>query len=290
MGDPTIPDYEFIAYIDESGDPGLKRVRPVDEAGSTEWLVISAVLVRRYRDDETKAWVTNLNNAVGRTHNHVIHFKDLDEDQKLTMCHEIAKLPVRIFCVASNKKNMRGYTNEKAASVSTKQWFYNWIVRILIERVTDFCLRFAEDEGLQRRHVKFVFSQTGGHSYSQTAAYHDLIKRQARGKTIYLNKWSPRWEVMSFHLVENYPHYQRAGLQLADVAASAFYQAVDNLDTGPCRCDYAEALSPRVAHDAGHDKRDYGLVLQPTRYWEANLSADQERIFRFYGYKFKKKW
>lgn len=289
MGEPIIPDYEFIAYIDESGDPGLKRVRPIDETGSTEWLVISAVLVRRDRDNETKSWVTDLNKAVGRSHDHVIHFKDLDKDQKLVICQEMADLPIRIFCVASNKKNMRGYSNEKAAKVAAKQWFYNWIVRILLERITDFCLRYAEENKLSRRHVKFVFSQTGGHSYSQTAAYHDLIKRQSQGENIYLAKWKPRWEVMSFHLVENYPHYQRAGLQLADVAASAFYQAVDNLDTGPCRCDYAEALSPRVAMDADGNKRDYGLVFQPSAYWKADIGSDQEEIFRFYGYDFKRK-
>ena len=287
MSDPVVPDYEFIAYIDESGDPGLKRVRPIDEGGSSEWLVISAVIVRRGHDDETKAWVTDLNRAAGRIHDHVIHFKDLDAAQQLTVCKEMAKLPIRIFCVASNKKNMRGYTNARAAAAGSKQWFYNWIVRILLERVTDFCLRYANDNGLSRRHVKFVFSQTGGHSYSQTAAYHELIKRQSRGKTLYLTKWEPRWEVMSFHLVENYPHYKRAGLQLADIAASAFYQAVDNLDTGPCRYDCAEALSPRIARNEDGEQYDYGLVLQPSKYWEAKLSDDQKQIFRFYGYKFK---
>jgi len=290
MGDPTIPDYEFIAYIDESGDPGLKRVRPIDETGSTEWLVISAVVVRRYRDHETKGWVTDLNKAAGRIHDHVIHFKDLEDTQKLIVCQGMAELPIRIFCVASNKKNMRGYRNEKAEKVGAKQWFYNWVVRILIERVTDYCFRYAVDEGLERRHVKFVFSQTGGHSYSQTAAYHDLLRRQSFGKSIFLNKWAPRPEVMSWHLVENFPHYQRAGLQLADVVASSFYQAIDNLDTGPCCCDYAEALNPRVAWDADNNKRDYGLVLQPTPDWKAALSSDQEQIFRFYGYDFKKKW
>lgn len=35
--------YGFVAYIDESGADGLKRVRPKDPAGSSEWFVLSAV-------------------------------------------------------------------------------------------------------------------------------------------------------------------------------------------------------------------------------------------------------
>jgi hypothetical protein len=29
--------YEYVLYIDEAGDDGLKRVRPIDGAGATEW-------------------------------------------------------------------------------------------------------------------------------------------------------------------------------------------------------------------------------------------------------------
>ena len=65
MGDPIIPDYEFIAYIDESGDPGLKKVRPIDPGGSTEWMTISAVLIRRANDHQASAWVSEINNAIG---------------------------------------------------------------------------------------------------------------------------------------------------------------------------------------------------------------------------------
>jgi hypothetical protein len=226
------PDYEFVAYIDEAGDPGLKRVRPLDQVGSTEWMTISAVLVRRRYDDDLKAWVSEVLQTIGSANSQIIHFKDLTDSQKLAVCADLSQRPVRLFVVASNKKNMRGYRNERAEKAGSRQWFYNWLVRLLIERVTDYCFRYAVRNGLVRRHVKFVFSQTGGHSYSQTAAYHELLKYQSRGGSMMLNKRVPRWEVMSFKLVEHFPHYKRAGLQLADVVASAFYQAVDNLDTG----------------------------------------------------------
>ncbi len=282
----SIPDYEFIAYIDEAGDPGLKNVRPIDDRGSTEWMTVSAAVICREREQEAIEWVAKINKKIGVENTQVIHFKDLTKEHRLTVCEEVAKLPVRLFVVATNKKNMRRYQNDRAAKVPSKQWFYNWIVRILIERVTHWCGRRADRHKLARRHVKFVFSQSGGHSYSQTAAYHELLKKQARGGKPYLSKWVPRWDVMSMHLVENYPHYKRAGLQLADVTASSFYQAIDNLDTGPCETSYAKALRPRMAHNVSGYYDDYGVVLQPTPCWSAEISSDQREIFEFYDYDF----
>lgn len=280
------PDYEFIAYIDEAGDPGLKRVRPIDNIGSTEWLVLSAVVVRRENDPLLPDWVAAINQANGSENTQVIHFKDLTQQQKLTASRTLASHPVRLFAVASNKKNMRGYRNERAEKAGSKQWFYNWIARILLERITHVCHQHATKHNLARKHVKFVFSQTGGHSYSQTAAYHELLRYQSRGTRLILNKWTPKWEVMHWRLVEAYPHYKRAGLQLADIVASAFYHAVDNLDTGPCDTQYAEALRDRIAFLDRDQHRDVGVVLQPTPPWEADISDEQKEIFRFYGYDF----
>lgn len=283
------PDHEFIAYIDESGDPSLKRVRPIDEVGGTEWFVLAAVLIRRDNDTKTLGWVSAINRQLGSSNDQIIHFKDLTDEDKLTASKLVGDLPIRVFAVASNKKNMRGYRNPKAEQFNRQQWFYNWMFRILAERITDYCARFAHDKSLTRKHVKFVFSKTGGHSYSQTAAYTELMKYQARGGRMILQRRTPRWEVMSWKLVEDYPHYKRAGLQLADVAASAFYHAVDNLDTGPCNTSYAEALHTRVAFDE-NGRSDYGLVLQPFPDWKAEISEDQRSIFRFYGYEFLKRW
>jgi len=34
----------YVVYIDEAGDPGLTRVRPIDENGASDWIVLRAVL------------------------------------------------------------------------------------------------------------------------------------------------------------------------------------------------------------------------------------------------------
>ena len=37
--------YKYIAYIDEAGEVGLNRVLPFDRSGSSEWLILAAVVV-----------------------------------------------------------------------------------------------------------------------------------------------------------------------------------------------------------------------------------------------------
>jgi hypothetical protein len=33
-------EYEYVAYIDEAGDPGLKRIGTKESPGSTEWFIL----------------------------------------------------------------------------------------------------------------------------------------------------------------------------------------------------------------------------------------------------------
>jgi len=37
---------EYIAYIDEAGDFGLRNIAPIDPRGASEWLVLAAVVIR----------------------------------------------------------------------------------------------------------------------------------------------------------------------------------------------------------------------------------------------------
>lgn len=289
------PDYEYIAYIDEAGDPGLNRVRPIDDAGGTEWMVIGAALVRKNNELMPPKWVGDILNDIGIRQRPDLHFRDLSPTRQIRVCAMMANLPAVYFVVASNKKNMRGYKNERVEAKSySQQWFYNWLCRILLERITDFALRDSRKHHGSAKKVKFEFSHRGGHRYSQTKAYHWLLKTQARVDQTFLKKRVPKWEVMDYRLIEVYQHRERAGLQLADAVASAFYTAIDNLDTGPCFQAPAEALKTRIAfeHGSGGEKllRDYGLVLQPTPDFEVAISEDQRAIFRTYGFDFEKKW
>lgn len=287
-------DYDYVVFVDEAGDPGLNRVRPIDSVGGTEWMVIGAALIRRVNEAQPPKWVGNILQDIDVRQRPDLHFRNLSPTRQLRVCALMSNLPAVYFAVASNKKNMRQYKNERAEAKSyAQQWFYNWLCRILLERVTDFVLRDAMAKYGAPRKVKFEFSQRGGHRYSQTKAYHWLLQTQARAQYMVLSKRVPKWEVMDYRLMEVHQHKDRAGLQLADAVSSAFYTAVDNLDTGPCYYDPAKALRTHIAFEKNEygEKlfHDYGIVLQPTPDFKVSISDEQKEIFRYFGYTFKKR-
>jgi Protein of unknown function (DUF3800) len=278
-------EYGYIAYIDEAGDPGLKKVRPIDENGASEWLVVSAVVMKAKREPYVLGWVQSIIDDLGVKQRRDLHYRALSPTRKLAAGQQIAKLPIRGFAICSNKKNMRQHHNPRAAKVPSQQWFYNFCVRLLLERVTAFCAeRTVADHG-KVMPIKIEFSERGGHRYSQTNAYHYYLRQQQQGGTVFLTKRVPVSSMLDWNLMRAFPHEERAGLQLADFVASAFYQAIDFLGPGEWNTAPAEALLPIIATENGK-RNDFGAALFPSRWWEAGLLPEQEQIFRFYGYDF----
>ena len=46
-GAVQVPGYEYVAHIDEANDLGLKRLRPADPKGASEWFVLAGVVTPR---------------------------------------------------------------------------------------------------------------------------------------------------------------------------------------------------------------------------------------------------
>src|ERR1700757_4697244 len=109
-----IPKPYYVAFIDEAGDPGLKTVRPVDATGATEWLCLGAVLTSVKHEDAIASWVQSLLAKAEARNRSELHYRNLTDHQKRIVVSEMAQLPLRSFILASNKKNMRGYRNERA--------------------------------------------------------------------------------------------------------------------------------------------------------------------------------
>jgi hypothetical protein len=284
MAGNAAPNPYYIVFIDEAGDPGLKAVRPIDPVGGTEWLCLGAVVIRASQSHNAVGWVRSmLDQAEVRTPD--LHFRNLADHKKRIVCSSMAKLPLRAFVLASNKKNMRQYRNPRAERLKSQQWFYNFCLRMLLERVTHFCFEHAKSEGATDRLLKIVYSERGGHSYGQTVAYQELLKSQSKAGTLLLTKRRIFWEVLDWRLTEAASHKSSAGAQLADIVASSFYQAVDTLPPTKWDNSYAKLLKPRIATDDGV-YLNYGLALQPTPPSKAKLTDQQKEIFEFYGYKF----
>lgn len=278
-------EYGYIAYIDEAGDPGLKRVRPIDQNGASEWLVLSAVVMQAKREPDVLGWTQSIISNLGVKQRHDLHYRTLSPTRKISAGEQIAALPVRAFAICSNKKNMRGYHNPRAAKTPSQQWYYNFCIRLLLERVTAFCAaRTVKDHG-ESKLIKIEFSERGGIRYSQTAAYQYYLRQQQQGGQIYLKKREPVMSMLDWDLMAAHPHQERAGLQLADYVASAFYQAIDCGGPGAWDMEPAKSLAPILPKEAGLH-RDFGVALFPTPAWRADLTTDQKRIFEFYGYDF----
>lgn len=276
--------YEYVLYIDEAGDDGLRRVKPLDPDGGSEWLYIGGILIRAQHEMDTIAWCKAIRTEINSMQGPALHYRDLSPKKKRRACELLATYPCRFFTVVSNKKNMRGYNNTRAAKRGSKQWYYNYCVRLLMERASNFCLKDSVNRFGKPRYAKVIFSARGGHSYGQTKAYWEVLKAQAVGGSTYLNKREIAHQVLRYGLIEYVPHYSVAGLQLADVIASSVYQAADAL--GPkWALEPAQALEPRIAQENGVIA-DYGVVLQPTPPRKASLTDDQKLIFRYYGYQF----
>ena len=114
--------YDYVLFIDEAGDDGLTRVKPIDPDGASEWLVISGVLVRAEDEGQTRVWLDNIRRDINSLQSPLLHYKKLSPAKRLRAASMLGDMNVRIFTVCSNKKNMRGHLNERAGAAGGKQW------------------------------------------------------------------------------------------------------------------------------------------------------------------------
>ncbi|TDE40815.1 DUF3800 domain-containing protein [Antarcticimicrobium sediminis] len=279
MDHEIMSSYKYVLYIDEAGDDGLTKIRPIDANGASEWLILSGYLIRAEHENSCRDWLDSISDKI-QCQSPIIHFRELSPMKGTRAAELLASHPARAFVVASNKKNMRGYRNERAAQAGGKQWFYNWLVRVLLERVTEFCLRDCASTPRSEDKVKILFSKRGGHSYGQTKAYLEWLRLQ---RDPVLKKRKIDFRFLSFQLIDYIPHYQDPGLQCSDIIASAVFRAL-NIENKNRSIDAATKLAPIMARDEFNEIRDFGLVLQPTNPQILTLTAEQAEIFLHYGF------
>jgi hypothetical protein len=268
-------------------------VRPMDPEGSSEWLIVSAILVRKESEDKLDSWYADMRSRLVKFKGKAIHFAKLNDTNKLITCQFLSKRPVTIFSVCSNKKNMKGYANPFAELRSLdRNWFYCWLTRVLLERITHFVLNDSMLRAGKPAKVKLIYSHRGGLSYSQLNAYFALIKMQGRVGGLYLELGKVYFETLDMRLVEVIPHFEHLGLTFADIAASAYFKGCDIYNTHACDPRFAQALKPRMASVEYRDETEiesyrtyagYGVKLLPS-FRSANITKEQSLIFKFYGY------
>lgn len=134
--------------------------------------------------------------------------------------------------------------------------------------------------------MRLEFSSRGGLNRSSLTGYLNWLKIQSGEGNNYLPLGSIVWETIDEELIFIYQNKQRAGLQLADTVASAFFKACDHLDTGQCDAEYAKLLAPRMCRDPDGNHAmasGYSVKLMP-KLADAKLLPVQAEIFAHYGY------
>lgn len=284
----------YVAYIDEAGDDGLKKVYPFHENGSSEWFILSCILVRIENDHNMLEIVKEAISQFSNVQRKDIHYRDLIPAKKNIICKAISNARVRTFVVMSNKKNMQNYVNlrvENSAQLYTngRNWFYWWVARCLLERVTEECENISALEGHNDKKLRIIFSRRGGMNYLHFREYIKKLSWQSQTNALYLRTGDIRWSVIDHSEIHAHDHKSMAGLQLSDVVASAFYQSVAETNTKDCDPQFAKLLKKTVAFkeiktNRGGEYRQrfgYGIKILPALK-HAKLTVSQNRIFDFY--------
>lgn len=271
----------YILFVDEAGDPGIKNVSTGD--ARYDWFTLGAVVVRPDVEPSIVDWIREATAGMKGRQSPGLHYRNLTAGGKLAVCDCLGGKPMRAFALASHKTNMRRHLNPRLSTDERSSRFYNWCIRFLFERVTEWCERQSIEDFGEKRPIHVVFSQRGGHNYKKLYWYlFTKLRWQEEAGMLYLERPVIRG-MMDASRCEIVPHESRAGLQLADVVASSFYQAANSgittHDPEP-----AKKLRRVIARPlAGRSKANFGLTLLPMPE-QATIPEADRGIFRFYGY------
>ena len=133
-----------------------------------------------------------------------------------------------------------------------------------------------------------VFSQRGGMSYPRLLSYLNLIRFQSEVGSLYLKEGDLAWSVVDLKQIYDVAHKNETGVQLADVVAGAFFEAVCIERKAPPDPTYAKILLPRFYRGPNGVILEHGIKPMP-QLRRAALLPSQREIFEAVGYP-KKGW
>lgn len=271
-------------FIDEAGDPGVRDgLRYLGERH--EWLCLAAAVVPSGSDEQLVQWVKEMRVAAHSHQRGPLHYHRITPARRQAVCAVLAEKPIRGFVMVSHKSNLREYVNPRIRQMIAGGTFYNWCLRLLLERVTAWCERWQRlrlDGTI--RPVEIVFARSGAHNYEHFFAYIDKLRMQAENGHLFLRGPGLNPKMLDRTAWSVRPAESWAGLQIADTLASSFYQAANTVaptwDLEP-----AKALAPIMAGAPAGKAANTGVTVWPLPD-QAAVPDDARAIFRTYGYNF----
>ena len=126
--------YSYVAYIDESGDPGCTgpfRTKST-EGGQSNFLTLATYIVRAEHDGDLIQIRDDIRNEVKpRTKKRHLHFQNLKHEQKLRYCQLLAQQRAWLVAVIFNKAHL----DKRAAFSKNSKQLYWYACRLLVERI-----------------------------------------------------------------------------------------------------------------------------------------------------------
>jgi len=242
--------HSFVAYVDECGDDGLAHYRMrLRSGGASHWLGVGAVVWRMSRDLEAVQWAKGILADLPQRNRKLLHFKNLDHNQRVMALHHLSEKPLRIICVMAHKPSLQ-------AEFSEKNQLYHYLCRYLVERISWLCrdLRPRAPEGDGR--VKIIFARRGGMSYPDFQSYLFTMQQSARTDI------RIHWPVIDIDAIEARDQPERYGLQLADLAVSGLCAGLEPDFYGNVELRYARILRNNVFQRNGN-YLSYGAKILP---------------------------
>ncbi len=237
----------FVAYIDESGDEGFQF-----EKGSSEWFVLSAVIVRKMQDLEVVKLVDKVRDILHKPAKKPLHFCNLKHEHRLPYVAEIAKGNLRTITILIHKPSIRDPEN-----FQDRYRLYFYSVRLLIERLSWLCRDTKKLNHSEDGSVEIVFSNRSSMSYPELRDYLDHLEKLSSTQDFRIN-----WPYIKTDKIIALPHHSRMGLQIADATAGSFRSAVQSTQLGFTEDRYAQMLKPVVYKRKGM-YLGYGLKFWP---------------------------
>ena len=255
----------FQAYIDESGDEGFKFRSSSNEEASSDWFIISAFVTRKRTDIETVKVIDKVRQEFQLHPRKHIHWKNLKHPQKVRYAQIIATLQARIVTVCVHKPSLL-----EPEKFQDRYRLYFYAVRYLIERISWLARdRHNSDKWGGDGTVQLIFSNRQGMSYNEMRDYLRLLEEQKHaGRDIRIEFD----RILIDKLVTQTPG-RSMGLQLADAAAGASFNAIERDKFGNTEPRYLKIVLP-ILYRHKNNYLGYGFKIMP-RETITNLRNDE---------------
>jgi len=240
----------FRVYVDESGEEGF--VFRDNHAGSSRWLILSAVVTRAEKDLAVVELMRTVRAQIGRGHKDALHFVKMGHAQRIPWVRQIGQAPLRTVSVLIHKPSII----EPEKFQSQRHLLYRYATRMLLERVSWLC-RDHRKEGVGNGKAEIIFSNRGQMSYDDLRDYIHGLKAESDPMSVTID-----WSVIDADMMRPVEHSQLAGLQIADAVASSLFAACNPNRYGDTEDKYLKLIAPTMYRHRG-SLLGYGLKLWP---------------------------